>query len=147
MTAKASDLGRIQEIFDVVTQTQRQIRELNFSRERFMTPGTTEDDLIAEGIINRVLRVAEEAGRISDDVAKKYGFDTKGASGVRNRLAHAYGEVDRNILWQVVSRIVTNSSARAVRIATSEGWSFRNVLPLRAMPSCTPPPGPYPTTR
>ena len=70
MTAKASDLGRIQEIFDVVTQTQRQIRELNFFRERFMTPGTTEDDLIAEGIINRVLRVAEEAGRISDDVAK-----------------------------------------------------------------------------
>lgn len=104
MTAKASDLGCIQEIFDVVTQTQRQIRELNFSRERFMTPGTTEDDLIAEGIINRVLRVAEEAGRISDDVAKKYGFDTKGASGVRNRLAHAYGEVDRNILWQVVEQ-------------------------------------------
>lgn len=104
MNAKASDLGRIQEIFDVVTQTQRQIRELNFSQERFMTPGTTEDDLIAEGTINRVLRVAEEAGRISDDVAKEYGFDTKGAAGVRDRLAHAYGEVDRTILWQVVEQ-------------------------------------------
>lgn len=103
MTAKPSDLGRIQEIFDVVTQTQNQMGELGFSQERFMNPATTEDDLIAEGIINRVLRVAEEAGRISGDVARQYGFDTKGASGVRNRLAHAYGEVDREILWQVIA--------------------------------------------
>lgn len=102
MTAKPSDYGRIQEIFDVVTQTRRQMDELGFSRERFLDPTTTEDDLIAEGIINRVLRVAEEAGRISKDIAAQYGFDTKGASGVRNRLAHAYGEVDREILWQVV---------------------------------------------
>lgn len=103
MNAKRSDLGRIQEIFDVVTQTQRQMRELGFSRERFIGPTSTEDDLIAEGIINRVLRVAEEAGRIDPDIAREYGFDTKGASGVRNRLAHAYGEVDRDILWQVVT--------------------------------------------
>ncbi len=102
MTAKSSDYGRIQEIFDVVTQTQRQMVELGFTHERFLDPTTTEDDLIAEGIINRVLRVSEEAGRISKDVAGRYGFDTKGASGVRNRLAHAYGEVDREILWQVI---------------------------------------------
>ena len=103
MTAKPSDLGRIQEIFDVVTQTQRQLVELGFSRERFLSPTTTEDDLIAEGIVNRVLHVAEEAGRISDEVARRYGFDTRGTCGVRNRLAHAYGEVDREILWQVVA--------------------------------------------
>lgn len=36
MTAKPSDLGRIQEIFDVVTQTQNQMSELGFSCERFM---------------------------------------------------------------------------------------------------------------
>lgn len=103
MSAKPSDLGRIQEIFDVVTQTQQQMRELGFKRERFLHPASTEDDLISEGIINRVLRVAEEAGRISDEISRTYGFDTKGASGVRNRLAHAYGEVDREILWAVIS--------------------------------------------
>lgn len=104
MNAKSNDLGRIQEIFDVVTQTQRQIGELGFTRERFLYPTSTEDDLISEGIINRVLRVAEEAGRISDEVSRTYGFDTRGAAGVRNRLAHAYGEVDREILWEVISR-------------------------------------------
>lgn len=104
MSAKQSDLGRIQEIFDVVTQTQRQMRELKFTRERFLHPVSTEDDLISEGIINRVLRVSEEAGKISNEVSHAYGFDTKGASGVRNRLAHAYGEVDREILWEVISK-------------------------------------------
>ena len=46
-----------------------------------------------------------DLGRIQEifDVARQYGFDTKGASGVRNRLAHAYGEVDREILWQVIA--------------------------------------------
>ncbi len=104
MSAKPNDLGRIQEIFDVVTQTQRQMSELAFTRERFLSPASTEEDLISEGIINRVLRVTEEAGRISDEVSRAYGFDTKGAAGVRNRLAHAYGEVDREILWEVISR-------------------------------------------
>ncbi|MDM8163445.1 HepT-like ribonuclease domain-containing protein [Collinsella intestinalis] len=103
MTAKHSDLGRIQEIYDVVTQTQRQMCELELSKVRFLEPANTEDDLIAEGLINRVLRVAEEAGRIGDDTAQRYGFDTKGASGVRNRLTHAYGEIDRDIIWQVIS--------------------------------------------
>ena len=103
MSAKPNDLGRIQEIFDVVTQTQRQMSELRFTRERFLYPVSTEDDLISEGIINRVLRVAEEAGRISDEVSRAYEFDTRGAAGVRNRLAHAYGEVDREILWEVIS--------------------------------------------
>ena len=103
MSAKSNDLGRIHEIFDVVTQTQRQIGELGFTRERFLYPASTEDDLISEGIINRVLRVAEGAGRISNEVSHAYGFDTRGAAGVRNRLAHAYGEVDREILWQVIA--------------------------------------------
>ena len=67
------------------------------------------------------------------------------------------GEVGRVYVWDLdrltrqpgrsLIRILTNSSARAARIATSEGWGFRNVLPLRAMPSCTPPPRPYPATR
>ena len=52
--------------------------------------------------MNRVLRITEEAGRISEEVAKEYGFERQAASGVRNRLAHAYGEVDGEIIWQVL---------------------------------------------
>lgn len=102
MSAKGSDLARIQEIWDIGVQTQSQIASLGFTRNRFLEPQSDVDDLIGEGIMNRVLRITEEAGRISEEVAKEYGFERQAASGVRNRLAHAYGEVDREIIWQVL---------------------------------------------
>lgn len=102
MSAKSSDLARLHEIYDVITQTKRQIAALGFSGDRFVSPLTDEDDLMAEGIMNRVLRVTEEAGRLSDEVVVAYGFDRHGVSGVRNRLAHAYGDVDRDIIWSVI---------------------------------------------
>lgn len=104
MNAKSNDLARIQEIWDVGTQTKRQIVSLGFSRERFLNPASDADDLIAEGLMNRVLRICEEAGCVSDEAARMYGFDRHAAGGVRNRLAHAYGEVDRAIIWEVIER-------------------------------------------
>lgn len=102
MSARPNDLARIQEVFNVATQTQTQIAALAFTKERFLEPESDQDDLLAEGIMNRVFRITEEVGRIDDEIAKDYGFDTRGASGVRNRLAHAYLEVDREIVWDVV---------------------------------------------
>ncbi|MDO4289925.1 MAG: DUF86 domain-containing protein [Eggerthellaceae bacterium] len=104
MNAKNSDLGRIQEIYDVITQTKRQIKALNITKERFLDPPDDADDLIAEGVMNRVLRATEEAGRLSDEAAENYGFDRRGVLGVRNRLAHAYGDVDREVIWLVIER-------------------------------------------
>ncbi len=98
MSARNSDLARIQEIYDVIMQTREQVSHLGFTKERFLEPSDDEDDLIAERLMNRAFRIAEEAGRISPDIAERFGFDTRGASGVRNRLAHAYMEVDREII-------------------------------------------------
>lgn len=102
MSAKRDDWSRLQEIHDVIIATQSQMQELSFSEQRFLHPKNAQDDLIAEGILNRVLRVTEEAGHVSEAVAKKYGFDRQGVLGVRNRLAHAYGEIDRDIVWSVI---------------------------------------------
>ncbi|HAM16390.1 MAG TPA: hypothetical protein DCP91_11180 [Eggerthellaceae bacterium] len=102
MSAKSTDLGKVQEIYDVVVLTKRQIEAVDLTREKFLDPPDDKTDLMAEGIMNRVLRVAEEAGRVEADTASKYGFDSVGARGVRNRLAHAYGDVDREIVWQVI---------------------------------------------
>lgn len=104
MNARPNDLARIQEVFSVATQTLAQIESLGFTKERFLDPATDQDDLLAEGIMNRVFRITEEVGRIDDSIAAEYGFDTRGASGVRNRLAHAYLEVDREIVWDVVEK-------------------------------------------
>lgn len=102
MSAKSTDLGRIQEIYDVITQTKCQIESVGLTKDVFLNPGDDVADLIAEGVMNRVLRVTEEAGRVSEAVSTKYGFDSAGARGVRNRLAHVYGDVDREIVWQVI---------------------------------------------
>lgn len=102
MNAKSNDFARIQEIWDVGRQTKSQIKELGFTKERFLTPPDTADDLIAEGILNRIFRITEEAGKISEEVGQHYGFETHAASGIRNRPAHAYGEIDRKIIWEVI---------------------------------------------
>ena len=102
MNAKGTDLARIQEVYDVIKETQRQMAGLEITYDRFVSPASDADDLIAEGILNRVLRATEEAGKISEEIAQAYGFDLHGVSGVRNRLAHAYGEVDRDIIWTVI---------------------------------------------
>ena len=71
MNAKRDDLSRLQEIHDIILQTKRQLRALEFTRSRFCDPDNDEDDLIAEGIMNRVLRVTEEVGRLSSAMGSK----------------------------------------------------------------------------
>lgn len=102
MNAKKSDLGRIQEIYDIAMKTRAQINSTQFTKERFLNPTNDEDDLMAEGILNRVLRLTEELGSVEEATARKYSLNDKGARGIRNRLAHAYGEVDREIVWNVI---------------------------------------------
>ena len=104
MNAKSDDLARLQEIYDIIMQTKQQMVALSFTKDRFVEPKTDEDDLMAEGVMNRVFRVTEEAGRLSDEVSSVYGFERHAVLGVRNRLAHAYGEVDREIIWTVIEQ-------------------------------------------
>lgn len=102
MNAKSSNLGRIQEVYDLVTKTRKQIESLGISRERFVNPIDDADDLLAEGIMNRVFRITEELGHLDSEIAECYELDSRGARGIRNRLAHVYGEVDRDIVWGVI---------------------------------------------
>lgn len=101
MSAKENDLLRIQEMYDIATQTMSQIDELGFNRERFVHAQTVQDQLIAEGLANRVFRITEEGGKLSE-LFKEYGFELREMSGLRNRLAHAYGTIDMEIVWNVL---------------------------------------------
>ena len=89
MSAKENDLLRIQEMYDIATQTMSQIAELEFNQERFVHAQSVQDQLIAEGLANRVFRITEEGGKLSE-LFKEYGFELREMSGLRNRLAHAY---------------------------------------------------------
>lgn len=102
MNAKATDLARVQEVFNLVSLTQHQIEELGLSEQRFKMPETTTDRLLAEAIMNRVFRITEEACALSDEALERYDFERRALKGVRNRLAHAYGDVSVDIIWEVI---------------------------------------------
>lgn len=102
MNAKATDLARVQEMFNLVTLTQRQIEELGISEQRFKAPETTTDELLAEAIMSRVFRITEEAGALSDEALERYDFERRSLKGVRNRLARAYGDVNADLIWEVI---------------------------------------------
>ena len=101
MSAKENDLLRTQEMYDIATQTMSQIAELEFNQERFAHAQSVQDQLIAEGLANRVFRITEEGGKLSE-LFKEYGFELREMSGLRNRLAHAYGTIDMEIVWNVL---------------------------------------------
>ena len=78
MSAKSTDLGRVQEIYEIVTQTQRQIQSVDLTKGAFLSPSDAATDLIAESVMNRVFRAAEEAGRISEEAASARGPHQRG---------------------------------------------------------------------
>lgn len=120
MSAKESDLLRIQEIYDVATQTQAQIEELGLSKEQFISPKTARDELVAEGLANRVFRVTEEGCKLSGIFAE-YGFELRAMNGIRNRLAHAYGTIDMGIVWDVLEAEFSKLIDACVRYCEDEG--------------------------
>lgn len=124
MNAKHSEPAKIQEIHDVILQTTAQISELKFTKKRFCSPCNTTDDLIAEGIVNRVLRITEELGRVDSKIAQAYSFDCRGARDIRNILAHAYGTVDREIVWAVITEEFPGILESCQRYADDNGYSL-----------------------
>ena len=102
MSAKSNEPAMVQEMYDIAMLTMNQIDSAGIDRASFISPSSSVEDLACEGIILRVLRLTEEMGRLSQETAERYAFETKSARDLRNRLAHAYGSVDRELVWNVV---------------------------------------------
>lgn len=41
-------------------------------------------------------------GALGDEALGEYEFDRRSTKGVRNRLAHAYGDVSAEIIWEII---------------------------------------------
>ena len=93
MSAKSTELGRIQELFDVITLTKQQVASVGLTKESFINPKDDAEDLIAEGVMNGVLRITEEAGHIEENIAAQYGFDSAGA------VVFAIGSLMSMAMW------------------------------------------------
>ena len=66
---------------DLIVETQGQIERLSITEQRFKSPATDADRLFSGAIMGRVLRVAEEAGSLSDEALGHYVFERRGHIG------------------------------------------------------------------
>jgi len=62
-----------------------------------------EDSDLQDSVVLRIIYLGEALGRISESYKDKHQqVDWQKAIGMRNRLAHDYGEVDMEIVWGTV---------------------------------------------
>jgi uncharacterized protein with HEPN domain len=91
-----SDRVRLQHILDAA----KRIVVISRGRSRH----DVEDDLVLPFALLALLQIIGEAARhVSDEYQEEHSeIDWKGMTGLRNRLAHAYFDVDYDVLYKVI---------------------------------------------
>lgn len=94
--SKIDDRTRLLHIKDAVT-----------SAISFMDNKTREDlerqQMLSFAVVRCLEIIGEAANRVSDEVQQKYPLiPWREVVGMRNRIIHAYFDVDLDIIWQVV---------------------------------------------
>ena len=123
MSGRGDDTARVCEIYAVVVQTLRQVVESGVTASSFMEPRTAVEELVADGLIARVLRVTEEAGNLSEDL-EKYGIPVGACRGMRNIIAHTYWRVDRAVVWQALAEDFPAVRDACERYARDKGFDL-----------------------
>lgn len=104
MNARKSDPLRAREILETIQETFDRIDAYGISEERFLSEDDLETRVLADALLMCVLRVTEEAGKLSDSSKLLHPeIDWRGVSGMRNYLVHDYGNVDRRMVWNAVN--------------------------------------------
>ena len=82
-----------------------------------------EKDRLLNLALTRILEVVgEAANRVPDDTQKKYpDLPWPQIIGLRNRLIHAYDQVDLDILWEIVSEDLPPLSKQLEKIIQAWG--------------------------
>lgn len=92
-----------------------------------LTQKKTHDDLLKDRVLNlaltRLLEVLGEAAtRVPEEFRKKYTeLPWQQVIGLRNRLIHAYDQVDLEILWEIVSEDLPPLSKQLSQIIQNWG--------------------------
>ncbi|MDM8300976.1 HepT-like ribonuclease domain-containing protein [Collinsella tanakaei] len=122
MSARNSDDARVAEIYRVIRETNERVRELNLTKDVFVSDESAQGRMNADGIFMCVFRVAEEAGNMSSRAKEAYpDIPWKAIHGMRNIFAHDYGKLDRSIVWSAVSDDFPKLEAFCRRYAADHG--------------------------
>ena len=96
------------------------ISELRFIIEH--TKGKTKDeiennDLLVDSIMFRIIQIAENNSRLSEEFKKKYSeIPWVAIKGMRNKIVHDYGVVNMVIVYDTVTRWIPEMYGKLMRI-------------------------------
>ena len=78
-----------------------------------------DDQMLQFALVRAIEIIGEAAGRVSEDVQKAAPeIPWREAVGIRNRLVHAYFDVDLGILWQTAVESVPQLQDRLEKLLT-----------------------------
>lgn len=96
------------------------ISDLGFIIEH--TKGKTKDeiennDLLVDSIMFRIIQIAENNSRLSEEFKKKYSeISWVAIKGMRNKIVHDYGVVNMVIVYDTVTRWIPETYEKLMRI-------------------------------
>lgn len=99
----AADVRHAREVLAAIGEARKRVAHYGVTEESFTSDEDVEMRSIADSLLMCMLRVTEEAGKLSEDVQARYPeVSWAGIRGMRNILAHDYGHVDREIVWDAL---------------------------------------------
>lgn len=105
MSVPPPDARHAAEVLAAIVEARERVRHFRVSRESFLASEDVETRAVSDALLMCVLRATEEAGKLSDDVQRRYPeVSWRGIRGMRNILAHDYGHVDREIVWAALEK-------------------------------------------
>ena len=103
MSAKNSDYTRVAELYGVIQETKGRVAYVGMDKEAFIAADTFDARILVNGLLMCVFRATEEAGSISEETCAAHPvIYWRGIKSTRNVLAHDYGEVDREAVWDSI---------------------------------------------
>lgn len=109
------------EVIDAICEARDRVKAFGLTKEEFLSAEGITMRSIADSLLMCVLRVTEEAGKLSDEAKAAHPeIDWRGVSCMRNFLAHDYGNVDRRAVWAAIEEDFTLLESACKKIARGE---------------------------
>lgn len=103
MNAKNNDAARICQIFSAIQELHARINATQISSEDFDDTQDIIKRTLIDGLEFCAYSITEEATNLSQETKERYpDIPWHKVRGFRNRLSHAYGEIDHREVWDAI---------------------------------------------
>lgn len=127
--SKRVDKELLQDILDAISRIKEYVKDLDL--EGFRADRRTID------AVTRNLEIIGVAANRTSDISKKANPDVEWLKiiGLRNRIVHAYFDVDDVLLWEIVEREL-DELERNILHMRERSWTCRLNFGTMGLPSC-----------